>query len=77
MLGQTFLKLFEEKTIECVNCSIMPICVGRCPVRYLQDAKPPCPSWKYNIEGRMALSYAIDQVGGVEALKKTVQATQS
>ncbi|RKZ91477.1 MAG: hypothetical protein DRR19_07040 [Candidatus Parabeggiatoa sp. nov. 1] len=76
-LGQTFLQVFEEKTIECVNCPLLPSCAGQCPVRYFQDAKPPCPVWKYNLEGRIALSYAIDQVGSVEALKKTVQATQS
>ena len=76
-LGQTFLQLFEEKTIECVNCPLLPSCAGKCPVRYFLDAKPPCPSWKYNIEGRMALRYAIYHVGGVKALKKTVQAAQS
>lgn len=74
-LGQTFLQIFEEKTIECVNCSLLPSCAGGCPVQYVQHAKPLCPVWKYNLEGRIALSYAIAHVGGVESLKNQVQAT--
>ncbi len=72
-LGQTFIQLFKEETIECITCPLLPSCAGGCPVRYIQDAKPLCPSWRYNLEGRMALNYAIDHVGGIEALKNKVK----
>ncbi|MEM1319136.1 MAG: radical SAM protein [Bacteroidota bacterium] len=46
----------QDPSIWCPNCKIFPVCGGNCP-KLWDDKLPPCPSYKFNIEDRLALSY--------------------
>jgi uncharacterized protein len=49
------------KLTTCQKCSILPICMGGCPMRSLQEpesSKGICSSWKYNLKEMLSLSYA-------------------
>ena len=43
--------------LPCSSCRMLPVCGGGCP-KLWQEGHTPCPSSKYNIEGRLLLSYA-------------------
>lgn len=38
----------------CTTCVFMPTCGGSCPKAW-HEGNPPCPSYKYNIQGRLDL----------------------
>jgi uncharacterized protein len=38
----------------CTTCVLMPTCGGSCPKAWY-EGHPPCPSYKYNIQGRLDL----------------------
>jgi uncharacterized protein len=43
---------------ECVNCNVLPICMGGCPHNGLRGAgKPQCEKWKYNLDKALLLAY--------------------
>jgi uncharacterized protein len=53
---------FEKK--ECLECDILPICLGGCPHQGIQDNNPSsghCISWKYNLRDMMLLRYFCEQ----------------
>jgi uncharacterized protein len=45
----------------CHSCRMLPVCGGGCPKHWLEGT-PGCPSAKYNIEGRLLLSYALSRL---------------
>jgi uncharacterized protein len=50
--------------IECRNCRILPICMGGCPARGLEQTYPSsgsCASWKYNLREMLELAYTTAQ----------------
>jgi uncharacterized protein len=49
---------------DCRDCRILPICMGGCPARGLEQANPThgsCASWKYNLREMLTLAYAAAQ----------------
>ena len=52
-----------EKT-ECVQCNILPLCMGGCPLDGLALASPnrgSCTSWKHSLSGMLRLRYICEQ----------------
>lgn len=43
---------FERK--ECVNCKVLPICMGGCALSMLKNKKLDCSHWKYNLEEKLS-----------------------
>lgn len=39
------------KIEECVNCKLLPICLGGCPYNRIQGKPTQCHEWKHDIEG--------------------------
>ena len=57
-----FLKDFFENTYsffdkKCMNCSILPICLGGCPQRKLETGTAQCSTLLYNVKDKLALYY--------------------
>jgi len=49
---------------ECRDCRILPICMGGCPARGLEQTNPThgsCASWKYNLREMLELAYSTTQ----------------
>jgi uncharacterized protein len=46
----------------CHECALLPSCGGYCPKKW-DDGDVPCPAFKYNIEQRLLLAYAIGRLG--------------
>ncbi len=47
---------FEYQT--CIDCNLLPICMGGCPKLGIKDnLKPKCEKWKYNLEKVIKLTY--------------------
>jgi uncharacterized protein len=46
----------------CHACALLPACGGYCPKKW-DDGDVPCPAFKYNIEQRLLLAYAIGRLG--------------
>ena len=50
----------------CRECSILPLCAGGCPQRFLQrdptlgEDFRPCPTWKFQLEAKVK-SWAADR----------------
>ncbi|MEO3947847.1 radical SAM/SPASM domain Clo7bot peptide maturase [Gorillibacterium sp. CAU 1737] len=43
---------------ECVECSLLPVCMGGCPYNGARNgSKPECEKWKYNLEDVLKLTY--------------------
>jgi uncharacterized protein len=42
---------------ECVECNVLPICMGGCPHNGRADKKPECEKWKYNLEDVLKYTY--------------------
>ncbi len=42
----------------CKECNFLPVCEGGCPKKWYQG-EPGCPSFKFNMEDRMALQYIL------------------
>lgn len=54
-----FAKFFDDlsdKKYPCSKCPILPVCGGRCPKEW-NEGRIPCPPMKFNMQGRMLLSY--------------------
>lgn len=48
---------------ECLNCNLLPVCMGGCPYEGLKNgSKPQCENWKYNIKEVLKLTYLQDNV---------------
>lgn len=45
---------FEKK---CTSCSILPICLGGCPQRRLENGSAQCPSLFYNLKEQLEMYY--------------------
>lgn len=58
---------FEKK--ECLNCSVLPICMGGCPYRSIYKSKfspqqrNTCSFWKYNLKDRMKFYAEASKMG--------------
>ena len=52
---------------KCSEVPLLPACGGYCPKKW-DDGDVPCPAFKYNIEQRLLLAYAIGRLGGAAAL---------
>ncbi len=53
---------FEK--VECVECDVLPICMGGCPVQGIKLNSPArgyCSSWKYNLGDMLQLRYLCEQ----------------
>ncbi|OPZ85180.1 MAG: hypothetical protein BWY74_03989 [Firmicutes bacterium ADurb.Bin419] len=51
-----FWSPFDYK--ECIECNLLPICMGGCPYNGSRNnSKPECEKWKYNIEDVLKLTY--------------------
>lgn len=46
----------SAKQFPCITCRMLPVCGGGCPKSWHEDM-PACPSAKFNIKDRLALSY--------------------
>jgi uncharacterized protein len=46
----------EAKKFPCVTCRMLPVCGGGCPKSWHEDMRA-CPTAKFNIKERLALSY--------------------
>lgn len=44
----------EQGKSWCTDCVLMPTCGGSCPKAW-HEGHPPCPSYKFNIQGRLDL----------------------
>jgi len=49
------LDVFQVPT--CRRCKVLPLCLGGCPRRWLQEGRPVCMGWKANLQ-RWILYYA-------------------
>jgi uncharacterized protein len=53
---------FEKS--RCLNCNILPLCMGGCPksgIRYGTKEKGDCSSWRYNLKDMLWLKYLTEQ----------------
>lgn len=48
----------------CKSCKFLPVCGGGCPQKWLEKT-PACPSFKFNIEDRLALEYIANRTGDI------------
>ena len=46
----------------CATCCMLPVCGGGCPKSW-REGMAPCPTNKFNIESKLALSYALQKTG--------------
>jgi uncharacterized protein len=49
------------KLEDCRECKILPVCMGGCPMKSMQNQDAPhgiCSSWKYNFKEMLALAHA-------------------
>lgn len=46
---------FEHE--DCVNCDILPICMGGCPYSGMREEKPLCEKWKYSLDNTIISTY--------------------
>lgn len=47
---------------DCRDCRVLPICMGGCPARGLEQTNPTsgsCASWKYNLGEMLTLAYTV------------------
>lgn len=49
-------RIKADKNVWCSNCKMLPVCGGSCPKQW-HEGKPACPSFKFNMEDRLALTY--------------------
>lgn len=42
---------------QCVQCNLLPICMGGCPYNGQRNGQPDCEKWKYNLEKTLVLTY--------------------
>ncbi|MDR1260315.1 MAG: radical SAM/SPASM domain Clo7bot peptide maturase [Oscillospiraceae bacterium] len=48
---------FDKQT--CVDCEVLPLCMGGCPYNGLRNKKPDCEKWKYNLLDVLKTRYDI------------------
>lgn len=46
---------FEHE--ECLECKLLPVCMGGCPYNLKRLGKPNCEKWKYNLEEILKYTY--------------------
>ena len=51
----------RDRQYPCHECSLLPVCGGYCPKKWYEGVVP-CPAFKYNIEQRLLMAYAIGRV---------------
>jgi len=51
-----------KKDFGCNTCRLFPVCGGECPIHW-ENGTPACPSFKFNIEDRLLLTYVKNQGG--------------
>lgn len=61
---------FEHE--ECVNCEMLPMCMGGCPNAGIKEGKPVCEKWKYNLEDVLSYTHE-DYYADTEKYEKYVQ----
>lgn len=44
---------------ECINCNILPLCMGGCVYNGLERGKPECEKWIYNLDDILKVRYDI------------------
>lgn len=44
---------------ECINCNILPLCMGGCVYNGLKIGKPECEKWIYNLDDILKVRYDI------------------
>jgi len=49
---------------ECLNCNLLPICMGGCPYNGLKNgSKPECDKWKFNLKEVLKMTYLQNNLG--------------
>ncbi|GAA0696568.1 hypothetical protein GCM10008904_00650 [Paraclostridium ghonii] len=56
---------FENE--KCVECELLPICMGGCPYNGLLNNDPKCEKWKFSLEQTIIATY--EQDGKTECKK--------
>lgn len=46
---------------ECLDCNVLPICMGGCPYEGQKNNKPDCEKWKYNLIDTLKFTYDKNQ----------------
>jgi uncharacterized protein len=49
-------RIKADKNLWCSKCKMLPVCGGSCPKQW-HEGRPACPSFKFNMEDRIALTY--------------------
>lgn len=62
------LILNKDDRFPCPSCKMLPVCGGHCPKSW-KEGMVACPTAKFNIEDKLALSYLITQKG-IDYLKQ-------
>ncbi|KNF09414.1 hypothetical protein CLPU_3c01920 [Gottschalkia purinilytica] len=42
---------------ECIDCDILPICMGGCPYNLKREGTPQCEKWRYNLDEILKYTY--------------------
>lgn len=59
ILGKFNDEILDERH-GCCSCSMLPVCGGHCPKEW-KEGISPCPSFKFNMQDRMLLSYLVSK----------------
>lgn len=62
LLNWNDLVLSKDTRFPCPTCKMLPVCAGSCPKMW-EEGILSCPSTKFNIEDKLALSYLVAQTG--------------
>jgi len=46
--------------VPCLRCHLLPVCGGACPKDW-EAGMPPCPTYKFNLQDRIALQWVLTQ----------------
>lgn len=65
---RTWYSDIEKNVSPCPQCSLFPVCGGGCPKKWLRD-EGTCPSFKYNMQDRLALNYLVEHRDFIKTLR--------
>lgn len=49
-------------SLECVDCLLLPICMGGCPYMYLKSGQLQCHKWKHHLDENIAYYHLVKKV---------------
>ncbi len=59
-----FNERIGRRQYACHACNLLPVCGGYCPKKWYEGVVP-CPAFKYNVQQRLLMAYAIGRVSEV------------